>query len=176
MEQSISNKLVEDNLKLVYYLFQRLRHNTLTDRYKDDIISEGMIGLVKAARSYDEKRGTKFSTYAALCIRNEMLMFLRRLNRQIPCEVSLSEQIGHDQEGNPLCLEDVLEDESQTEERIIERLMLEDFEKRQSPIDRKIIEGIRQGKRQKEIGAELMMCQAQVSRRLRKMRSKSKKI
>lgn len=77
MTRSDRDKLVTDNLRLVYYLYEKLTKNKLTRQYKDDIISEGMVGLVKAAKTFDDKRKIKFGTYASRCITNEMLMFIR---------------------------------------------------------------------------------------------------
>lgn len=51
-------KLVEDNIKLVYYLAEK---NGIHD---EDLIQEGMLGLVNAARYYSSDFGCKFSTYA----------------------------------------------------------------------------------------------------------------
>ena len=72
MTQFDRDKLVTDNLRLVYYLYEKLTKNPLTENYKDDIISEGMVGLVKAANTFDNGRGIKFGTYASRCITNEM--------------------------------------------------------------------------------------------------------
>ena len=43
----------------------------------DDAVSAGSLGLVKAANTFDESKGFKFATYAARCINNEILMFIR---------------------------------------------------------------------------------------------------
>lgn len=67
------NKLVRRNLNLVWFLadrylkFKRIRHLT-----RDDLVQEGMVGLIRAAEKFDEKRGFKFSTYAAWWIRQAM--------------------------------------------------------------------------------------------------------
>ena len=34
----------------------------------DDLIQEGMIGLIKAVRDYDENQGTSFASFAELCV------------------------------------------------------------------------------------------------------------
>ena len=49
----------------------------------DDLISIGTIGLIKAVSSFDAGKNTRFSTYAARCIENEILMYFRsgRKNR-----------------------------------------------------------------------------------------------
>lgn len=62
------NKLIEDNINLVYFV---VSHDYPTFRYDDDIVQAGMLGLCKAAEAWDGKR--KFSTYAVKCIRTEII-------------------------------------------------------------------------------------------------------
>lgn len=38
----------------------------------DDLVQEGSIGLLKAIRTYDSSKSVEFSTYATICIRNEI--------------------------------------------------------------------------------------------------------
>ena len=47
----------------------------------DDYIQIGLIGLLKAIRNYDSEK-SKFSTFATVCIRNEILKFIKKQNRQ----------------------------------------------------------------------------------------------
>lgn len=44
---------------------------------KNDLYQEGLIGLYKAALTYDEKSGTSFSTYAGICIKHSIISALR---------------------------------------------------------------------------------------------------
>lgn len=60
--------LVLDNEKLVYYVIKKLGIN----KDKDNFYDVGMIGLCKAARSFDRESNTKFSTYAISCIKHEL--------------------------------------------------------------------------------------------------------
>lgn len=61
-------------------------------RYKEDLIQEGLIGLLKAVRTYDESKGFTFSTYAWRCIKNSVISELRRYERfGIKNEVSMDE-------------------------------------------------------------------------------------
>ena len=57
-------KLVEENLKLVYFVINK---NYPTFKKDEDVIQAGMVGLCKAAKSFDESK-SKFSTYASRCI------------------------------------------------------------------------------------------------------------
>lgn len=170
--QSCREKLVTDNLRLVYFCYRKLQTNALTVRYKDDLISEGMLGLVKAANSFEPDIKTKFATYAIMCIRNQMLMFIRKVNKFMPYEVSLFKPIGHDNYGNELSLADIIEDETQVQEDAIERMELTEFTAKQKPIDQKILSALEIGYKQREIAAEIGISQSYVSRRIRKMRSR----
>lgn len=49
---------------------------------KDDLVQEGLIGLLAAIRSYNDERGASFKTYAAICIENSIQTALRKFNRQ----------------------------------------------------------------------------------------------
>lgn len=69
------NKLVEANMRLVYKLANDLWGWAKTKHMGeyDDLVSEGMVGLINAAKSWDDTKGVKFSTFAYSCIRNEMV-------------------------------------------------------------------------------------------------------
>ena len=43
----------------------------------EDLIQEGMVGLIKAFREYDPEREASFRTYAEICIRNRLYSVLR---------------------------------------------------------------------------------------------------
>ena len=51
-------KLVEDNIRLVY---QQVHKRGIVN---EDLVQEGMLGLINAARFYSPEFGVKFSTYA----------------------------------------------------------------------------------------------------------------
>lgn len=48
---------------------------------KDDLIQEGMIGLLAAINSYREEKGASFSTYAGHCINNSIQSAFRKVSR-----------------------------------------------------------------------------------------------
>jgi RNA polymerase sporulation-specific sigma factor len=81
---------------------------TSSDMETEDMISIGTIGLIKAIKSYSIDKGSRFATYAAKCIDNELLMTLRS-NKKRSRDVSLNEPIGVDKEGNEISLMDFLE-------------------------------------------------------------------
>ena len=90
------NLLIEHNLRLVAHVVKKYQG---VDEETDDLISIGTIGLIKAITTFDPQKAARLSTYAARCIENEILMFLRSKRRRSR-EVSLYEPIGTDKEGN----------------------------------------------------------------------------
>ena len=106
--QMARNKLIEHNLRLVAHIAKKY-DNTFED--KDDILSIGMIGLIKAVDSFNFNANNKLGTYAAKCIENEILMHLRS-NKNKHNYTWLSKPIGEDKDGNQIELLDVVKDPS----------------------------------------------------------------
>ncbi len=83
---SALQELVEANLRLVFHClkeFDRYLHQSTVRLSNLDLISEGNIGLLKAAQSYqpafgDGKRPTRFSTYACKCIKSHMIRAIKK--------------------------------------------------------------------------------------------------
>lgn len=48
---------------------------------KEDLVQEGMIGLLAAIHSYNPDKGAKFVTYASTCINNSVQTALRKFSR-----------------------------------------------------------------------------------------------
>ena len=97
-------KLIEHNLRLVAHIVKKFE-NSGPDR--EDLISIGTIGLIKAINTFDLNKKIKLTTYAAKCIENEVLMFLRS-TKNARTEVSLNDSIGSDKEGNQITLLETL--------------------------------------------------------------------
>lgn len=95
--------LIRHNLRLVAHIVRKYNNSAETD----DLISVGTIGLIKAINTFEYEKGTQFATFAAKCIENEMLMLLRS-NKKLKNNISLSEPVGIDKEGNELTLMNLL--------------------------------------------------------------------
>ncbi len=63
------NKVVESNLKLVISIAKKYIKSGISF---EDLIQEGNIGLIKAAKKFDPSLGYKFSTYSCWWIRNQI--------------------------------------------------------------------------------------------------------
>ncbi len=98
------NILIEHNLRLVVYIARKFDNNI---NNLEDLISIGTIGLIKAVGTYKSDKQIKLATYASKCIENEILMYLRKVNRR-KGEISLDEPLNTDWDGNELLLSDII--------------------------------------------------------------------
>lgn len=169
-------KLVTDNMGLVRYIAKQMDVPYIQF---EDLVSEGTIGLIKAARTFDENKEIKFSTYSAKCIKNEMLMYLRK-EKKFKDVKSTDDIVHEDNYGSKLELLDLIADErnyyeerdmNETLENVLNCILnLED-----SRI-RTILLLESAGVQQKVIGEKLNISQSYISRIQSKMKPKLKKI
>ena len=103
-DMNARDKLIEHNLRLVAHV---VRKYYVVNKNTDDLISIGTIGLIKAIDTFNISSGTRFATYAAKCIQNEILMLFRS-QKKLGCEVSLNDTIDVDKDGNPLTYLDII--------------------------------------------------------------------
>ncbi|MBR3789722.1 MAG: RNA polymerase sporulation sigma factor SigK [Clostridia bacterium] len=102
--EAAKEKLIKHNLRLVAHIIKKY-YATYSDQ--DDLISIGTIGLIKGINSFKPEKGTKLATYVSRCIENEILMYFRNIKKTSQ-EISFSEPIDVDNEGNPLTLMDII--------------------------------------------------------------------
>ncbi len=103
-DKEAKEKLIAHNLRLVVYIAKKFDNTKVGT---EDLISIGTIGLMKAINTFDASKSIKLATYASRCIENEILMYLRKNNKQ-KLEVSIDEPLNVDWEGNELLLSDIL--------------------------------------------------------------------
>lgn len=103
-DEEARNILIERNLRLVAHIVKKYYTQ---DSEQDDLISIGTIGLIKGISSYKPEKNTRLATYAARCIENEILMYFRS-RKKAQNEISLSETIETDKDGNALNLLDTV--------------------------------------------------------------------
>ena len=169
-DENARNILIEHNLRLVAHV---ARKYSVTNTDSDDLISIGTIGLIKAVSSYDPTKGIRLATYAARCIENEILMYLRA-SKKLQNEVSLNEPLGTDKEGNEIALIDILGSEDQ---EVDEKVDLTQRIKKLYTLIKSVLEGREQviiqlryglsgtsGKTQREVAEKLGISRSYVSR------------
>ena len=110
------NTLIEHNLRLVAHIIKKYY---TSESEQDDLISIGTVGLIKGVSTYRPDKGVRLATYASRCIENEVLMHFRG-SRKSAGDLSLSDSIDTDSDGNSLSLMDVLADEEDMSERVVQ--------------------------------------------------------
>lgn len=107
--------LIHHNLRLVAHIVKKYSGADEAD----DLISVGSLGLIKAINTYKSGHGTQFSTYAARCIENEILMLIRA-NKKHKNNISVEDILGKDDEGNEITIADLSYDEDSNIELMAE--------------------------------------------------------
>ena len=162
--------LIERNLRLAAHIvkkYQSMEEDT------EDLLSIGTIGLIKAVVTFNPDKSVRLGTYAARCIENEILMYLRT-KKKSSREVSLYEPIGTDRDGNEIQLFDVIETEGEDAHSKVElkediRMLYQRVEKELTPRERTVLK-LRYGLyheeeyTQKEIARRLGISRSYVSR------------
>lgn len=102
-DKKAKDKLLTHNLRLVVHVAKKFSGGAESD----DLISVGSIGLIKAVNTFSYDKNTQFSTYAARCIENEILMLLRVNKKHTPV-ISINESLGKDKDGNDVTWQDII--------------------------------------------------------------------
>ncbi len=103
-DQEARSILIEHNLRLVAHIIKKYYTK---NGDQEDLLSIGTIGLIKGISSFKPDKGVRLATYAARCVENEILMYFRS-QKKLQGEMSLSDSIDTDKEGNALQLMDVV--------------------------------------------------------------------
>ena len=98
------DKIIEHNLRLVSHIIRKYYSSY---ENPDELLSIGSLGLIKAVDSFKPAFGTRFATYGAKCVQNEILMFFRSKKKR-GIEISINDQIDVDKVGNPLTYLDII--------------------------------------------------------------------
>lgn len=169
-DKAAKDILVERNLRLVAHIVKKYQTGAGN---QEDLISIGIIGLIKAVNTFDNTKGIRLATYASRCIDNEILMVMRSA-KKTQSDVSLQEPIGTDSEGNDIALIDILQGDNEDISDEVEKKMQigilnKNMDKVLTKREKTIIElrfgiGGRQAKTQKEIAKMLGISRSYVSR------------
>lgn len=179
-DEEAKSVLIERNIRLVIYVAKKFENNGIE---MEDVVSIGSIGLIKAINSFKGDKNIKIATYASRCIENEILMYLRKVNRQ-KNEISIDDPINIDSEGNELSFVDLMTDNEDTPqfeiEKLTEKQILWQILDRLSAREKEIII-LRFGllgeeeKTQKEVADDLGISQSYISRLEKRIVSQIKK-
>ena len=166
-EKGIPEYLLE---KYKPFVKSRSRALFLVGGDREDLIQEGMIGLFKAIRDYDEEKGVPFAGFAKLCIERQLYTAIESAGRQknapLNGYVSLSEETENLVDGG-------------IEEAVIQREFFQQiYEEAQtylSPLEREVLELYLEGQDYTEIAKVLGKTDKSIDNALQRIKSKIKK-
>lgn len=78
-DQESLNLILKNYKKLI---FLNSRNYFLIGADQDDLLQEGMIGLIKAIKAFDETKNASFKTFATLCIKRQLITAIKSSNAQ----------------------------------------------------------------------------------------------
>lgn len=145
----------------------------------EDLIQEGMIGLFKAVRDYNEEKESSFFTFAELCISRQLFSALEASNRKkhmpLNTYISFSHQGGEDE----VNLEDVvLEHAISPEQMLIEQEARDEFFERLqqnlSPMEKNVLYLYLEGNSYTQIAKLMQKTPKSIDNSLQRIRGKIK--
>ena len=134
------NRLIEHNLRLAAHIAKKYSSSSADS---EDLISIGTIGLIKAVNSFNSQKNTRLATYAARCIENEILMYLR-WQKRFSSDLYLQDPLSCDKDGNEISLIDTVTEENtsvseKAELNIFSDILLKGINTLLSPREKEII-------------------------------------
>ena len=115
----------------------------------EDLIQEGMIGLIKAVRDYDAAQGASFASFAELCVSRQMYSAIEasRRKKHLPLNsyISLYEEGETEDDGRNVPLIDTIESEGESDPEAIyfgkeyTEAFVEQLKERLSPLEKHVL-------------------------------------
>ena len=150
----------------------------------EDLIQEGMIGLIKAVRDYDEKQGTSFSSFAELCVSRQMYSAIEASKRKkhLPLNSYISlYEAGEDEEGG-VPLIDTIEPEQENDPEALyfgkeyTEAFVEQLKEMLSPLENHVLYLHLMGTDYKKIAEILEKSPKSIDNALQRIRGKAEKM
>lgn len=157
--------LVLNNQGLVPYI---MRNHFNIEQYDEDMFQCGMIGLWKAAKTWDESK-SRFATYACRCITNEILMYLRCKTNRSTSDTSLDNPISPDSD---IEFKDLIPCDDDPFEVIELREVIVQLKQNLAPRELKVLELSMRGANQSTIAKRVGCTQSYVSRLKKQIKEK----
>ena len=151
---------------------------------QEDVVQEGMIGLMKAVRSFDPEREASFKTFASTCINNQIIKAIRNADREknhpLNDAVSLSDTVESSDES--LTIGDIVRASmfDEPEQKLIYHEMVErigaNINANFSDLEKKVLRGKLAGKNYLEIAEELGKSPKTIDNAIQRVRRKVTKL
>lgn len=152
----------------------------------DDLIQEGMIGLIKAVRDYDLSQGNSFSSFAELCVSRQMYSAIEASKRKkhfpLNSYISLYEESDAHQDGKKMQLIDMIEPQQETDpealyfSREYTEVFVEQLKDMLSPLENHVLYLHLMGTDYKKIAEILEKSPKSIDNALQRIRGKAEKM
>lgn len=178
----------EEELLRKYISLARAKANMyfMVGADEDDVLQEGMIGLLKAVRKYDPERDASFSTFAGHCITNQIISAIRAadrnkhkiLNNSLSLEESISSGKSNASGSGELRLSDTLAaSQSESPEHLlvikdIAACIIRNDDKVFSPYEMDVLKELIQGRSRGQIASSLDKSEKSIDNCLHRVRKK----
>ena len=182
LENHQYDELIRENINLIHIIIKKNYPHVKQDSYEyEDMFSDGLYGMYKAAINFKIDRGCEFSTFANKCILNQINMSYRYSKKHknlISLYTSIQNLNGKNSDRDEIFLLDCIEDTSDTYFPIKQKIfvtalknsLLELPEKDQKLFTMRYIQKLKQ----REISIELGVTQSNISRVLQRINLKLK--
>lgn len=152
----------------------------------EDLIQEGMIGLIKAVRDYDTAQGASFASFAELCVSRQMYSAIEasRRKKHLPLNsyISLYEEGETEDDGRNVPLIDTIESEGESDPEAIyfgkeyTEAFVEQLKERLSPLEKHVLYLHLMGTDYRTIAELLDKSPKSVDNALQRIKSKAEKM
>lgn len=146
----------------------------------EDVVQEGMIGLFKAIRSYEQEKAASFRTYADVCINRQILSAVKHATRlkYSPLNTSVSLYSDDSSDNNEMSIAEWLASGTEDDPEAIlimkEKMALIEKEGKNffSDMENKVLSEFLQGKTYTEIGQDLGKSSKSIDNAIQRIRKK----
>ena len=165
-----------------YKPFVRKKANTmyLIGGETEDLIQEGMIGLFKAIRDYDEEKESSFYHFAELCINRQIYTVIEAYNRKkhAPLNTYISLYSGTNEDGVVLADALTAQGAENPEQMMIEQenliMFLENLKQRLSKMERQVLDYYLAGLNYQQIAEQMVKSPKAIDNALQRIKMKAK--
>lgn len=154
----------------------RARRFYLIGAEQEDVIQEGMIGLLYAIRSYREDKNTSFATFADKCIQGQIMKAVQATGRIKRLSLNMADSIEDINEYSATDINDVENPETILINREENDSLLQSLNHVLSSKEEKVLEKYLEGFSYEEIGEKLNITTKAVDNAIQRIRRKVKEI
>ena len=183
------DKMIRDNISLVPFVYNKYFKHSTNPNLMEDLIQIGYFGLMKAVDCFDETRNVKFSGFAVIAIKQQIIRGIENLTLGLGTRNKKDGSIGEanalpfshfdtqDKDGYDVNIIEVsyYKDEDIELDNIVIKTYIE-YRDSLSRFDLAILERLEKGMKQMDIAKDLRTSQKTISTRKRKMQKELKAI